>query len=589
MLTLTEGKKTFTRREYIAGTAAIAAAAIGGAAWWYYGRPPPQPLPTPTLTATTLATTATTPSETVLVAAWPLDPAGLNSHTGSVYGFKGILINAYDKLVDFAVKPLKDNLGNDILYYDFDTIVPMLAEKYEISPDFKRITLPLRKGVYFHNGEVFDAYDVKFTWDLIWFLGAQYSSRSQANAGSIYEPNPTVIDDYTVEFSLREPNKLALKDLALANIGGILSKKFLEPHATSEDPCAVAYSEKYANGTGPYIIEKYLPGEELDFKRNRNYWAEKLGLAQFVPKVDRILLKILSSDASRMALVQRGDADLTKDVPKKDVASLSKAAGVVVSSVPISNQTTYVGMNVIPELQVYKGKNPWSDKNVRYAVTMAVPYDEIISKICFGQTSRSYGLSTLTTGSVGDKYFKQYFGDPPDLDRAKSYMDKSDWPNGFESSLYVQMDAETYLNCAEFLQATLRESLNINLSVERVTSAAFFDMLVSLKMPAYIWGFTGMLNDGAYYFFWNNNSSPGFSPTGYNPPEVADLIAKAQAETDMKKYMEYLDKIQMMTTEAADHINLYNDSLVVAYRDYVKNYMFSHTQCFEFRYFDVAK
>jgi len=81
-----------------------------------------------------------------------------------------------------------------------------------------------------------------------------------------------------------------------------------------------------------------------------------------------VIWRIIPSAGNRRALIERGDADLSFDLPNKDLAELKQAGKVAVATTPIGNGIWYLGLNC---------KNPpFNDVKVRQAVAYAVPYQE---------------------------------------------------------------------------------------------------------------------------------------------------------------------------------------------------------------------
>src|SRR6201999_744090 len=96
-----------------------------------------------------------------------------------------------------------------------------------------------------------------------------------------------------------------------------------------------------------------------------------------LPKVRRIVWRMVPSAGNRRALLERGDADVSYDLPNKDFVELKAAGKLNIVSTPYSNGIQYIGMNVT--------KPPFDNLKVRQAVAHALPYQKIMDAVMFGR------------------------------------------------------------------------------------------------------------------------------------------------------------------------------------------------------------
>ena len=90
----------------------------------------------------------------------------------------------------------------------------------------------------------------------------------------------------------------------------------------------------------------------------------------------RIVWRMVPSAGNRRALLERGDADISYDLPNKDFVELKNAGKLNIVSTPYSNGIQYIGMNV--------KKPPFDNLKVRQAVAYAMPYQKIMDAVLFG-------------------------------------------------------------------------------------------------------------------------------------------------------------------------------------------------------------
>jgi peptide/nickel transport system substrate-binding protein len=228
--------------------------------------------------------------------------------------------------------------------------VPMLATKWDISPDGKTYTFTIRKGVKFQDGQDLTPEDVAYSFwrGMIqdraggpqWIMlepffglnvqtfkddvvtkqfGGDWVAAAQAVENAVTFDNAAD----TVTLHLKQPYGPMLQILS-GTWASIVSKPWVIQQggwdgtpATAEkfhDPTAEQDELfKVMNGTGPYKLERWVPGDEVDLVRNDNYWLTQPlwdGGPSGPAKVERVVIKNVSEWGTRFAMLQAGDADL---------------------------------------------------------------------------------------------------------------------------------------------------------------------------------------------------------------------------------------------------------------------------------------
>src|SRR2546425_11002332 len=320
--------------------------------------------------------------------------------------------NLYDRLMTYGVKTLPD--GSKM--YDYSVLKPELAESWTLAPDGTSVTFKLRKDAKFHDGTPVTAKDVKWSFDRAVTVGG--FPTFQMKAGSLEKPEQfEAVDDATFRVKLLRKDKLTMPDLAVP-VPIVINSELAKKHATASDPWAMEWLKNNDAGSGAYKLESWKPGQETIYVRFDEWKSGPL------PKIKRVLVREVPSAGSRRALLERGDADFSFELPPKDFAEIAKAGKLQVVSHPIENSFGYVGMNV---------KNPpFSNLKVRQAVAHAVPYEKIFSTAVFGRGVLLAGnpIAQLTSGH--DLFPSPY---KTDMAKAKALMADAGFPNGFETTL----------------------------------------------------------------------------------------------------------------------------------------------------------
>lgn len=229
---------------------------------------------------------------------------------------------------------------------------PELAESWEGSPDAKKWTFKIRKGVQFHNGKELTPQDVVYS--LTRHIGADSKSAAKgflANVTSITGDGDTVVIE------------LSAGDADIPIIMGDFHLQIV--------PDGFADWTKFV-GTGPYILESFNPGINLVAKRNPNYWKSDRAW------VDAVEVLFIPDATARLNALTGGEVHVIDRVDSKIVEQLKGMnAYNIVEGVGGRYETSVMDVR----------KAPFNDANVRLAVKYAIDRQEIVEKVFQGYAS----------------------------------------------------------------------------------------------------------------------------------------------------------------------------------------------------------
>ncbi len=162
-------------------------------------------------------------------------------------------------------------------------------------------------------------------------------------------------------------------DLAVP-VPSIFNSALVKKHATKEDPWGLDWTKSNGAGGGAYKVESWKPGQEVIYARYDDWKSGPL------PKIRRVIQREIPSAGNRRALLEKGDIDMTYEMPPKDFLELSQGSKVLVQTTPIENSIWYLGMNVT--------KPPFDNPKVRQAVAYAIPYEKIMDSAMYKRATK---------------------------------------------------------------------------------------------------------------------------------------------------------------------------------------------------------
>jgi len=461
--------------------------------------------------------------------------------------------NCYDRLMSYGSKTLPDGSVS----YDRDKLVPELATEWSLSDN--SVTFKLRKDAKFHDGSPVTAQDVKWSFDRAVTVGG--FPTFQMKAGSLEKPEQFVaVDDYTFRVDFIRPDRLTMPDLAVI-VPSIFNSKLVKSKATEADPWGLEYTKQNTAGGGAYKVTKWQSGTEVVFERNDAWTCGPM------PALKRVVWRMVPSAGNRRALIERGDADISFDLPAKDFVELDKAGKVKVVSNPISNGIQYIGMNV--------NKPPFNKLEVRQAVAYAIPYQKIMDAVMFGLGKPLFGAGS---NKVSDPVWPQPHGYATDIAKAKELMAKAGYPDGFETTLSFDLGSAAV---NEPLCTLLQESLaqiGIKASLNKIPGANWRGELIKKELPLISNFFSGWLDYPEYFFFWcYHGQNALFNTMGYKNPEMDKLIDGARSAAATNDWAVYKDDVNGFVDLAfaeVPRVPLYQPYLSVAMQKQITGYQY---------------
>ena len=421
-------------------------------------------------------------------------------------------------------------------------VLPSLAESWRATDD-KTWEFKLRKGVKFANGNEFTARDVIFSYCRV---PKVENSPSSFIASTRMVETMTAPDPYTVVMTTAEP--FPLMAITASNIAIISAKDAGAPEdlkfnkAGCEGVAAWPKTDdfnkmKYA-GTGPFKYTQFTPGDRIIMELNDGYWGEK-------PKWKKVTLRPITNSASRVAALLANDVDFIENPPIQDLPRIKSNPNFALAS-KLSNRIIYLHFNyladVAPGVTDAGEKNPFRDKRVREAISLAIDRDAIVARIMAGEAKAAAEFlpNPLDGTNPGIQSAK------PDPVKAKKLLAEAGYPNGF--GLTIGTPNDRYVNDAQVTQAVAQmlNRIGIKAQVDAMTAATFFSRRTKREFGIWLagWGAdTGEMANPLRALAATPDAKLGFgttNPGGYSNKEMDDLLKQALATVDDKKRNETL-------------------------------------------------
>jgi peptide/nickel transport system substrate-binding protein len=478
-----------------------------------------------------------------------ISESGANSvdpHTpGANRGAYEVAWNCYDRLVSFQVE--KDAGG--VPHANAKKPVPELAEEWNDTGH--SVTFKLRRNATFHDGAPVTARDVK--WSLDRAIAAGGNPRFQLSTGSMIDPKQfVVVDDHTFRIDYDRFDRQTLPSLGFS-IPNMLNSELIKKHATASDPWGLEWSKTNLAGGGAYRIVNRT-SDTIAYARFDDWKSGPL------PKTERVIWRIVPSAATRRALLERGDVDVSNEFPPKDIVEMEREGKVNVFTTPIDNAAQFVVMN--------DKMPPFDNVKVRRAIAYAIPYQKIMDVALYNKARPLFGGS----GEIKEATWPQPSPYDTDLAKAKALLGEAGLPNGFETTFSFDAGSAGIL---EPLSVLIQESLaqiGVKVTLDKISGSNWRASFTSRKLPFLTNLFSGWLDYPNYYFEMALGKTSIFNSGDYDNAAMLALARDARFERDPVKYDALVKRFIKIAFDDVAEIPLYQPYAYVATQKRISGY-----------------
>jgi len=431
---------------------------------------------------------------------------------------------------------------------------PYLAERWDLSPDNRSVTLYLRKDAVFHDGKPITAEDVKFSIE---------AHRDNHPFKTLYGAvnAVTVADPHTAVIRLSEPHPAVLLGMSTSAITPILPKHIfgdgtdLKVHPRNANPI----------GSGPFKLVEFKPGEFTVLERFDKFFLKD------TPKLNRIIIREFKDTSSLMLAFERGEIDIHSELT--DAGHISRANKM--PNVTVSSTTVAAGPLAWLALNTKSPK--LADKRVRQAINFAIDKKYLLETLLGKVHTRSTGPITSGSPFYEPKVEKYDLN----LQKAAQLLDEAGLKPGANGiRLSIDLDYIPGINdfvvCQEYIKiALLKVGIEVNVraspdfpSWARRVASHQFDMTLD---SVWNWGDPVI---GVHRTWLSSNIKPGIiwsNTQSYSNPKVDELLANAAKETSMAKRKAMYSQMQKIVVDECPAVFIIESTFNMAFHGKIQN------------------
>lgn len=412
--------------------------------------------------------------------------------------------------------------------FDIDeklNIIPQLATSYAWSADNKALTLKLREGVLFHDGEKFDAAAVKYNIERHKTMPGSSRRGELAPVQSV-----DVIDSHTARLNLSAPFAPLLS--VLADRAGMM----VSPKA------ATAEGQNFANkpvSCGPFRFVERVPQGHIVLERFLDYWnkdAVHFDKVEYIPIPDA---------AVRLANLRAGQLDFIERMASSDMAGLRKDSHFKTASI---TGIGYQGITMNVGKSAQAQKNPLGrDARVREAFELSIDREGLVQVVMNGEAT----VGNQWVPPTNRYYAKNVPVPKRDVAKAKALLKAAGVPNPrFTLMTPTTSDAQSL---AQAVQAMAQEA-GFDVKIQSTEFATSLNLAEKGEYEAYILQWSGRADPDGNLFSFDGCKQP-LNYSGYCVPAVDTLLNKSR--TDLQTTQRVADYAQIAARVLKDRPILY--------------------------------
>jgi peptide/nickel transport system substrate-binding protein len=428
--------------------------------------------------------------------------------------------------------------------FDIDeklNIVPQLALSHETSADGKEVTIKLRPGVKFQDGEPFNAEAAKFSLD-----------RHMTFPGSFRKPelaaldHVDVVDPLTIKLVLKSPFSPLIAQLA--DRAGMM----VSPKAAKEEGDKFGLHPVCA---GPYKFVERVQQDRIVFEKFADYWNKDN------VHIDRIIYLPLVDATVRLANLKSGGLDLIERLLATDIKEVQsdpklKLAGAI--------ELGYQGITL--NIGKDKAKGPLSQSaKVRQALDLSIDREAINQVVFNGE----FKPGNQWVNPDHPYYQKDFPVRGRDVAKAKSLLKEAGVTTPVSVDFMVPKGAETEA-VAQVVQSMAAEA-GFDMKIRVTEFATSLKQAEAGEYQAFMLAWSGRVDpDGNSYIFLKSNAPQNYS--AWSNPEADKALDGARLVTDPAQRKAAYKTLTKLVLDEEPILYIYHRRILIAHTTRLEGY-----------------
>ena len=428
--------------------------------------------------------------------------------------------------------------------FDIDeklNIVPQLALSHETSADGKEMTIKLRPGVKFQDGEALDAEAAKFSLERHLTMQGSFRKPELATVDHV-----DVVDPLTIKLVLKTPFSPLIAQLT--DRAGMM----VSPKAAKEAGDKFGLHPVCA---GPYKFVERVQQDRMVFEKFADYWNKDNVF------IDRVVFLPIVDATVRLANLKSGGLDLIERVLATDIKDVRADSRLKLST---ALELGYFGLTINIANDKSKGSLSQSEK-VRQALDLSIDREAINQVVFNGE---------FTPGnqwvSPEHPYYQKTFPIPKrDVTKAKALLKEAGVALPVTVDLMAPKGAENEA-VAQVIQSMAAEA-GFDLKIRLIEFATAFKQTQAGEFQAFLIGWSGRIDpDGNSYVFMHTKAPQ--NDGGYSNPEADKALEDARLVTDPAQRKTIYEKLTKVVLNDEPIIYLYHRKLLIAHTTKLEGY-----------------
>ena len=447
-----------------------------------------------------------------------------------------IATNVFDRLVE-----TKADANGDV------TIVPSLAESWEVSDAGRCYTFHLRKGITFSNGSPLTSSDVQYTLTRLLthpqscnqdiaeaILGADKLEKGEADHLEGFE----ILSDLDFKITLERPFEAFLACMSMPGA------------SIMDEETVVAVGDRFGMdpestiGTGPFILKTWEPEKGMTLTANRDCWDGP-------PLCDGLDMRFITEPEEARMLFEDGELDIL------DLDDVGNYAEFFLHGDIYQDRLYQVQRIAITYIALNESVAPLDNVQVRKALQLGLNRQALLDAVFGGRGSVENGIYPHGLYGFNPKLPEI----PYDPEQAKALLKEAGYPDGLDLTIGVKSSSPESEMTQVRLAVSMWEEIGVRTTIQVMDESEFMDLRKGGKLPCYTATWTADYDDpdNFIYTFFGNSANTAFRSLCYPDEAIMGRVRQARTIPDADaRLKEYRDLERIIVQEDAAWIPLFS-------------------------------